>query len=209
MLEAPMRELPQATAFAYLLLIAPAGCSKNDTRESPEAAPSANASAAQTPSALPAPSATASAGAAAAQLSPPKCPSGLTGNSMPAFCIKLPLHYAVKDARTLPTRGSIAYETGTPTDNLMISYDERSIAEQTKDVEGEMKFGGDKLEKKGNFSGGNKWFQGSHQDYARVVTLLKGPGSLTLKCSFTYKPKALPPRDAIEACKSIVVPAGS
>jgi hypothetical protein len=128
---------------------------------------------------------------------------------VPAFCIKVPAGYAVKDARTSPTRGSISYDTGTTTDNLMVSYDERPVSEQTKDVEGEMKFGGDKLEKKGDLSGGNKWFQGSHQDYERIVTLVKGPGSLTLKCSFAYKPKSAPPKDAIDACKSIVVPTGS
>ena len=54
--------------------------------------------------------------------------------------------------------------------------------------------------------GGNKWFQGSHEDYERVVTLVKGPAPLTLKCSFTYKPKSPPPQGAIDACKSIVVP---
>jgi hypothetical protein len=128
---------------------------------------------------------------------------------MPAFCIKLPGGYSVKDARTLPNRGSLAYETGTQTDNLMISYDESSVSSQAKDVEGEMKFGGDKLEKKGDLPGGNKWFRGAHQDYERIVTLIKGPGTLTIKCSFTYKPKSPPPKEAIDACKSIVVPAGS
>ena len=155
-----------------------------------------------------APAASASAAASAA-VPPPKCPPGLTGNPVPAFCIKLPAGYAVKDARTAPTRGSISYDTGTQTDNLMVSYDDRSIAEQAKDIEGEMKFGGDKLEKKGDLGGGGKWFQGTHQDYARVVTLVKGPAPLTLKCSFAYKPKSAPPKDAIDACKSIVPPTGS
>ena len=74
---------------------------------------------------------------------------------MPAFCIKLPASYAVKDARTAPTKGSIAYDTGSHTDNLMISYDTTSI-----------------------------------------------------KCSFAYKPKNPPPKDATDACRSIVIPAG-
>jgi len=73
-------------------------------------------------------------------------------------------------------------------------------------VTGEMKFGGDKLEKSGDLPGGGKWFQGSHQDYERVVTLVKGPSPLTLKCSFTYKPASAPVKDAIDACKSIVLP---
>ena len=71
----------------------------------------------------------------------------------------------------------------------MISYDERSIAEQTKDVEGEMKFGGDKLEKKGDLPGGNKWFQGSHQDYARIISLIKGSGSLVLALFYVQTEK--------------------
>jgi hypothetical protein len=147
-----------------------------------------------------------SASAAADTPAPPTCPPGLTGNAVPAFCIKLPASYHVKDARITPAKGSIAYDTGVTTDNLMISYDATPIPEQAKDVGGEMKFGGDKLEKKGDLPGGGKWFRGSHEDYERVVTLLKGPAPLILKCSFTYKPKSPPPKEAIEACKSIVVP---
>jgi hypothetical protein len=197
-----------AACLACLSLYA---CDKDDaktaaTTPAPVASspPPAVASAA---SSIPAPPAPSVSAAPAAVL--PKCPAGLTGNAVPAFCIKLPAGYAVKDARTAPTRGSIAYDTGTQTDNLMVSYDERSIAEQAKDVEGEMKFGGDKLEKKGDLGGGGKWFQGSHQDFSRIVTLIKGPSSLTLKCSFAYKSKSAPPKEAIDACKSIVVPAGS
>jgi hypothetical protein len=88
----------------------------------------------------------------------------------------------------------------------MISYDESPVASQAKDVEGELKFGGDKIEKKGDLPGGNKWFRGSHQEYERIVTLIKGPGTLTLKCSFTFKAKSAPSKEAIDACKSIVVP---
>jgi hypothetical protein len=91
----------------------------------------------------------------------------------------------------------------------MISYDDTPIATQSKDVEGELKFGGDKLEKKGDLAGGGKWYQGSHQDFERVVTLVKGPSGLTLKCSFAYKPKSAPPAGAVDACKSIVLPSGS
>jgi hypothetical protein len=69
-----------------------------------------------------------------------------------------------------------------------------------------VKFGGDKIEKKGDLPGGNKWFQGSHQDYERVVTLFKGQPPVTIKCSFTYQPKNAPSKDAIDACKSIVIP---
>jgi hypothetical protein len=143
---------------------------------------------------------------AAAGPPPPTCPPGLTGNPVPAFCIKLPASYHVKDARIAPDKGSIAYDTGSTTDNLMVSYDATPLAQQAKDVAGEMKFGGDKLEKKGDLPGGNKWFQGSHADYERVVTLLKGPPPLTLKCSFTYKPASAPPKGAVDACKSIVFP---
>ena len=112
----------------------------------------------------------------------------------------------MKQARTTAKRGSVEYDTGTGTDNLMISYDESPLAQLSKDVESEMKFGGDKLEKKGNLPGGTKWFQGTHAEYARIVTLVKGQGSLTLKCSFAYQPKKAPPKDAVDACKSIVVP---
>jgi hypothetical protein len=83
------------------------------------------------------------------------------------------------------------------------------VGSQAKDVEGEMKFGGDKIEKKGDLPGGGKWFQGSHQEFERVVTLVKGPGTLTFKCSFAYKPKSAPSKEAIDVCKSIVVPPGS
>jgi hypothetical protein len=103
------------------------------------------------------------------------------------------------------TRGSIDYQTGTTTDNLMVSYDDSSVASTAKDTESEMKFGTDKIEKKGDLPGGNKFFQGSHEDFERVVTVIKA-GALTLKCSFTYQPKHAPPPDAIDACKSIVVP---
>lgn len=174
-------------------------------------APAAS-SAPATPSASAAPAASTSAApsaSAAAQVPPPKCPAGLTGNAVPPFCVKLPSGYTVKDARTSPTRGSISYDTGTQTDNLLVSYDETPVGSQAKDVEGEMKFGGDKIEKKGDLPGGGKWFQGSHQEFERVVTLIKGPGTLTFKCSFAYKPKSAPAKEAIDACKSIVVPPGS
>ncbi|MGH7296551.1 MAG: hypothetical protein ACRELB_16555 [Polyangiaceae bacterium] len=147
--------------------------------------------------------------AASAAVSLPKCPAGLTGNAVPAFCIKLPASYKPKDVRTSPTKGSIAYDTGTATDNLMISYDETPIPQQAKDVEGELKFGGDKLEKKSDLPGGGKWYLGAHQDYERVVTLVKGPAGLTFKCSFAYKPKSAPPAGATDACKSIVLPSGT
>jgi hypothetical protein len=208
------------TATVSVLLLALVACDKDDGKGS-AAATSASAMAASSaaagsalavPSAsAPAPSssATAAASASAAVSAPlPKCPSGLTGNATPPFCIKLPAGYTVKEARTAATRGSISYDTGTQTDNLMVSYDDSSVSSLAKDVEGEMKFGGDKSEKKGDLPGGNKWFQGSHQEYERVVTLIKA-GTLTLKCSFAYKQKSAPPKDAIEACKSIVVPSGS
>jgi hypothetical protein len=181
-------------------------CDEDKSSSGQAAEPSASAAPpAVAPSAAPSTSAAPSAAASAA-VPAPKCPPGLTGNPSPAFCIKIPASYSVKDARLSPTKGSIAYETGTQTDNLMVSYDSTSIAEQSKDVESELKFGGDKLEKKGDLPGGGKWFQGSHQDYERVVTLVKGPTGMTLKCSFAYQPKNAPPKDAIDACKSIVLP---
>jgi hypothetical protein len=198
------------TAPALLCLLGLLACDKKDAggtaaSTTSSAAPSASAAAA-VPSTIASSTPPASA-SAAVQVPLPKCPSGFSANAVPAYCIKLPSSYTVKEARTSPTRGSIAYDTGTPSDNLMVSYDDRPIPEQAKDVEGEMKFGGDKLEKKGDLPGGNKWFQGSHQDFERIVTLVKAPGPLTLKCSFAYKPKSAPPKDAIDACKSIVVPA--
>ncbi len=197
-------ELLTLAAVLSLPLLA---CDKDDAKGAPSAAASASAPAAPSTSAPPAAASAAPSAAASASAPAPKCPSGLTGNPTPAFCIKLPASYAVKDARISATKGSIAYDTGTQTDNLMVSYDVTSIAEQAKDVESELKFGGDKLEKKGDLPGGGKWFQGSHQDYERIVTLVKGPTGLTLKCSFAYQPKNAPPKDATDACKSIVVPA--
>ena len=125
---------------------------------------------------------------------------------MPAYCIKLPTGYSVKESRITPKKGSIEYETGTKTDNLTVTYEENTVAELAKQTEGEMKFAKDKLEKKGDLPGGNKWFQGTHEDYARIVTLMKAPGGLVVKCSFAYKPANAPPKDAVDACKSIVLP---
>jgi hypothetical protein len=192
-------------ATTVLLALCLSACDKSDPASpaaAGSAAPSASGTAASPPPSASA-AATPSASASAAPL--PKCSPGFTGNAVPAFCIKIPSTYTVKDARITPTKGSIAYDTGTTTDNLMISYDSTSVADQAKDVESELKFGGDKLEKKGDLPGGSKWYQGSHQDYERVVTLIKGP-QMTLKCSFAYQPKNAPPKDAIDACKSITVP---
>jgi hypothetical protein len=200
-----------ACGVPLLCLLGFLACNKTDASgtaaATSSAAPSANAASVVPSTSVASPPPASASASAAVQVALPKCPAGLTANAMPAYCIKLPSSYTVKEARTSPTRGSIAYDTGTPSDNLMVSYDDRPIPEQAKDVEGEMKFGGDKLEKKGDLPGGNKWFQGSHQDFARIVTLIKAPGPLTLKCSFAYKPKSAPPKEAIEACKSIVVPA--
>jgi hypothetical protein len=206
------RRSPCLGSLSLVLLLGLVGCNKEEAKDTAAAATSASAPSASGGNAVVAPSMSAvaappSATASAAPVPPPKCPAGLTGNAVPPFCIKLPASYTVKDARTSPTRGSIAYDTGNATDNLMVSYDDRPISEQAKDVESEMKFGGDKLEKKGDLPGGNKWYQGSHQDFERVVTLIKGPAPLTLKCSFAYKPKNAPPKEALDACKSIVPPA--
>jgi hypothetical protein len=182
------------------------GCNKGEDKAAPAASSAPPSSAAVAPPASTAPPAASASAVASASVPPPKCPAGLTGNAVPAFCIKLPSSYSVKDSRTSPTKGSIAYDTGSPTDNLMISYDTTPIAEQIKDVEGELKFGGDKIDKKGDLPAGGKWYLGTHQDFQRVVSLVKGPSGLTLKCSFAYKPKNAPPKDATDACKSIVLP---
>jgi hypothetical protein len=204
MLGATMNSHIRSFALLTLVLLA---CDKDkeESKGVPEAAPppsSAAASAGSTPVAS-------ASAAASAAVPPPKCAAGLTGNAVPPFCIKLPASYAVKDARISPMKGSIAYDTGTQTDNLLISYDDTPIAQQAKDVEGELKFGGDKLEKKGDLPNGGKWYQGSHQDYERIVSLVKGPGTFIFKCSFAYKPTNAPPAGATDACKSIVPPLGS
>ncbi len=164
--------------------------------------PSDNAaSAAPTASASAAPAAS-----AASAVPPPNCPAGMTGNGFPAYCIKVPSGYAVKSSRISPKRGSIDYDTGTTTDNLMVSYDDSPLPQVTKDVEAEMKFGGDKIEKKGHLAGKSRWYLGSHAEYERMVAVVPGQGGLTLKCSFAYQAKKPPSKDAIEACKSITVP---
>jgi hypothetical protein len=198
-----MRHVRAVLALAAVLPLPLLACDKDDAKGA-----SGQPSASAPPAPVSAPSAASASASAAASASvpPPKCPAGLTGNPVPAFCIKIPASYSVKDARISPTKGSIAYETGTQTDNLMISYDSTAIADQAKDVESELKFGGDKIEKKGDLPNGGKWYQGSHQDFERVVTLVRGPTGLTLKCSFAYQPKNAPPKDAIDACKSIVLP---
>ncbi len=199
-----MQAPTSSVALLALALLAAPACDNASSGGAPAASASTTASAA--PTAPPPASSTVAATTPEAGPPAPKCPAGLTGNPVPAFCIKLPAKYAVKDARISPDKGSIAYDTGTATDNLMVSYDGSAITQLVKDVTGEMKFGGDKLEKSGDLPGGGKWFQGSHQDYERVVTLVKGPSPLTFKCSFTYKPASAPVKDAIDACKSIVLP---
>ena len=199
-----------ATALLPCLTVFSAACDKDDAKRGTDAASASATSPVTTAPASPAPATTpppATASASAAAVPPPKCPAGLTGNPVPAYCIKLPASYKVKEARITPKKGSIEYDTGSPVDMLSITYEETPLAELAKQVEGEMKFGHDKLEKKGDLPAGNKWFQGSHEDYARIVTLFKGPAPLTLKCSFAYQPtKKAPPQEAIDACKSIVVP---
>jgi hypothetical protein len=205
-MQAPLVRLARLSPVLLLLpptLVLVLACDDSSSGASPAASASAPPSALV---AVPPPPASTAVASASAGPPLPKCPAGLTGNAVPAFCIKLPASYAVKDARITPAKGSIAYDTGVVSDNLMISYDDTAIPQLVKDVTGEMKFGGDKLEKSGDLPGGGKWFQGAHQDYERIVTLIKGPSPLTLKCSFTYKPASAPSKDAIDACKSIVVP---
>ena len=188
--------------IAIVLLSA---CDKEEAKSVPEAAPAESASASAAPSATPPPAPSAAPSASVAAVPLPKCPAGLTGNAVPPFCIKLPAGYKVKEARSAPTRGTIDLDTGTTTDILGITYDDTPLAAVAKDVESEMKFGGDKLEKKGDLPGGNKWFRGTHADFARVVSLVKAP-PFTLKCSFAYQPKKAPPQEAIDACKTVVLP---
>jgi hypothetical protein len=150
------------------------------------------------PPVLPAPS-------ASAETPLPKCPAGFTANAVPPYCIKLPSTYGFKASQTSPQYGSITYRTGSPTESLTVSYDDSPIASTLKNVEAEMKFGQGKLEKKGDLPGGNKWFQGTRDDYTRLMTVIKG-AHCTLKCSFAYKTKAPPQPEAIGACKSLVAP---
>jgi hypothetical protein len=192
---------------ALLLITAATACDdKDDAKHGAGAASASATTPTPTVAATSATAATTAPAAPSSSVAPPKCPAGLTGNPVPAYCIKLPASYKVKEARVAPKRGSIEYDTGSATDMLSVTYEDTSVAELAKQVEGEMKFGHDKLEKKGDLPAGNKWFQGSHEDYARIVTLFKGPAPLTLKCSFAYQPKKAPPQEAIDACKSIVVP---
>ncbi len=195
---------PCVTCLALFLF----ACEKEEAKgASDTGSPTASAipSAAPAPeAAAPTPSAAPSASAPAVPM--PTCPAGLTGNAVPAYCIKLPPAYKVKEARTRPERGSIEYDTGTATDHLNITYESTPLAQLAKDTEGEMKFGGDKLEKKGDLPGGGKWFRGTHAEYARIVTLVKGAPPVTFKCSFAYQPKTAPPQAAIDACKSLVLP---
>jgi hypothetical protein len=201
----PMR--PIAALALTLTLLA---CEK---KEEANAAPDlGHAAASAGPSSAPPPASTAPSAAptvvpsASAPPPAPRCPAGLTANAMPAYCIKLPPGYTVKESRISPARGDIDYETGTSTDHLTVTYESTPVAELSKQVEGEMKFGGDKLEKKGDLPGGNKWFQGSHAEYARIVTLVQAAPPITLKCSFAYQPKKAPSRLAIDACKSVAMP---
>jgi hypothetical protein len=180
-------------------------CGKEAPTAAPAPPPTPSASAAPVVDAAPAPSAPAAAPSAAAATPPPTCPAGFTANAVPAYCIKLPPSYTLKASQTSAALGSITYNTGSPTDALNVSYDDSPMATILKNVEGELKFGSGKIEKKGDLPGGSKWFQGKRDDYSRLVTVIKG-AKYTLKCSFTYKPKAPPPQDAIGACKSMVIP---
>ncbi|HEV3192063.1 MAG TPA: hypothetical protein VGY54_16240 [Polyangiaceae bacterium] len=183
-------------------------CEKETPKAGPTLPATPSASAAPATDAAPAAAMSAAPSATAEAPTPPKCPAGYTANRVPAYCIKLPAGYTAKSPRISPTRGSIGYDTGATTDNLMVSYDDSPLAVAAKNVESELKFGHDKLERKGDLPGGNKWFEGSHDEYKRIVTLIKGPPPLVLKCSFAYQPKKPPPKEAIDACKSIVVPPG-
>jgi hypothetical protein len=193
--------------FATVGLLVSLSCGKNDAADKavppapPPPVPSASATA---PASTAPPVETAAASAAAVAM--PTCPPGLTPNAFPAYCIKLPAGYGVKQSRISPKKGSIEYQTGTPTDNLMISYDDSPLPQVARDVEGELKFGGDKLEKRGRLGGRSKWYVGSHADYERIISLVPAAGGLTLKCSFAYQPKKPPSKDAVQACKTLVVP---
>jgi hypothetical protein len=183
-------------------------CDKEEAKGIPDAgSPQASASAPAAAEAAAPPSAPSAAASESAPALPlPTCPAGLTGNAVPAYCMKLPAGYKVKEARTKPDRGSIEYDTGTTTDHLNISYESTPVAQLAKDVEGEMKFGGDKIDKKGDLPGGGKWFKGTHAEYGRIVTLVKGAPPVTLKCSFAYQPTKPPSQVAIDACKTLVLP---
>jgi hypothetical protein len=201
---------PRAAAYLTCLALGLLvfGCEMEEAAGTPD---TGSPAASPIPSAAPvleaaAPAPTAAATASAPAVPVPTCPAGLTGNAVPAYCIKLPPTYKVKDARTKPDRGSIEYDTGTTTDHLNVSYESTPLAQLAKDAEGELKFGGDKLEKKGDLPGGGKWFRGTHAEYARIVTIVKGAAPVTFKCSFAYQPKAAPPQAAIDACKSLVLP---
>jgi hypothetical protein len=199
-----------ASGFAIVGVLMSLSCGKNEAADkavppAPPPVPSAGA-AASAASAAPVETAAPAAAASAAPVPMPTCPPGLTPNAFPAYCIKLPAGYAVKLSRISPKKGSVAYETGTTTDNLMISYDDSPLPQVARDVEGELKFGGDKLEKRGHMAGRSKWYEGSHADYERIISLVPEAGGLTLKCSFAYQPKKPPSKDAIQACKTLVVP---
>jgi hypothetical protein len=108
--------------LATLAAVPLVACDKDDGKGAGSAvAPSASAAAVATPPPSASASAASASASAMAQTPLPKCPTGLTGNALPVFCMKLPSSYKVKDARTLPDKGSISYDTGTTTDNLMIS----------------------------------------------------------------------------------------
>jgi len=197
-----MRSTPLILALLSLLVVA---CDDNEKKGG---AASASATAAP-PSAAPIASATAAPAPSPVLSSatpPPKCADGFTGIPVPAFCIKLPASYRIKEARVTPKKGTIEYDTGNATDNLTITYDETSLKELVSQTEGEMKFGGDKVTKKGDLPKGNKFFEGTHADYVRIVTLVQAAPPLTIKCSFAYKPAAAPSKEAIDACRSIVLP---
>jgi hypothetical protein len=197
-----------ASMIATVSVLMALSCGKNEAAEKavPPAPPPPVPSAGAAASAASAPPVETAAAASAAPVAMPTCPPGLTPNAFPAYCIKLPAGYTVKQSRISPKKGSVAYETGTTTDNLMISYDDSPLPQVAKDVEGELKFGGDKLEKRGHMAGRSKWYEGSHADYERIISLVPEAGGLTLKCSFAYQPKKPPSKDAVQACKTLVVP---
>jgi hypothetical protein len=188
------------TGSATAKASAAAPASSSASASSSAAAPaSASASAASADSAAPA--------ASAAEVAPPKCPTGYTGYGSPAFCMKLPKDYAFGSVDKTGDKMGTIHNTGPGT--FSVFYSDAPIDNFYAQMAPEAKNFGTKIDKTGDLKNG-KWFSYVSKDdmYLNVII---GPAKLAdgtavnLQCR-VMTPAKKPDNALLDACKSISLP---
>jgi hypothetical protein len=182
-------------AVSTLALI---GCEEKK-KEAPAAAPAA----AEAPAAAaPAPAAAAPAAAG------PKCPDGTTANADPAYCIKLPKGFTAKEAKKIGVHsGEVDYTDPDGLATLHMFWTNNPVADMNKAAEDEIKFNGKgKLTSSGTTAGAGKWFEGTQGDNSHQIAIWDAKNGMGLKCSLDYYTPKAPIKEAMDVCKTIVVP---